>query len=83
MVASKFDAMSTTLTPDEWHSHKDELNRKVSEQLAHYVHLHLVEGELSAEQFRLVCDCLYCTTSGLIDWSISNLIARTMKDLEI
>ena len=66
----------------EWHTHQAELNRKVTEQLVEYVNKFEVEKSITASEFRHVCDALYHTTTGLIDWEISNMIALVQKEIK-
>jgi len=64
----------------EWRTHQDELSRKVTEQLAHYIYLHEQE-EITDEQLKVVCDFTYNCITGLVPWEIADLFKKASDEL--
>lgn len=66
-----------------WPELSAELSRKALTVISDSAHKHLVDGELSARELRLIVDAVYDTVSGLIDWDAANVIYAVRKDLEL
>lgn len=65
---------------DNWPSFSEELGRKTTEQLEKFTRGYEA-GKIDRVQFYLIVSALYDATSGIIDKSISDLLADVHRDL--
>lgn len=65
---------------DDWPSFAEELGRKTTEQLEKWT-AKFEDGKLNRREYFVVVSALYDATSGIIDKSISDLLADIHRDL--